>query len=408
MTNQLPRNMKDYVHIPGSKNGIGRGVFAHKDIAKTLIEFNRSGNYHKITLVKLLQGLTAGHDHEDNILQAANPAARKLTQFAVNLPGCMAQVVRSANGNYYVTDIVAKPEQTKTLNETGLYKAKKNDKSEWGTFIEDKITPNPHGTTRIAVTDSTKQSDKAAINGAKALSESEYMEKSSFNQYYLHHTYGEGDITGYVRRRSITNPLSIKEIRDSSKLLAQAMMQARVESQRIAATKPKEMPQTAWISSRGGSAVLTQALHRLKQRGISFHDHNHHVFFHEIASDVDIAMKLALDLGFKMPSKPFTKRLWSFKSLAVGGGHGGTHYRTKAEQKYTQQMASLQHASNATLPAMGILGAATLISGSALTGIALISVARKAHAIVTTVDHIATEVAGNRYDKLKRKTGFIK
>lgn len=404
MPNSITRSSNNYIHIPGSKNGKGRGVLAHREITQVLVAFSRSGDYHKVMLIKLLQGLTAGHDHQDNILQSANLNARKPRQFTIQLPGCMAQVAHHPNGNYYVTHIDSAPDVHREEDSTGLYEAiKRNDG--WQTVFRDKPKPNPHGPTTIAITDATKLSNNAAIPGGKALSDSDYVAKITFNKFYLHHTHGTESITGYIKRKTITQPLNNKEIRSSSALLANAMMQARGESQNMP-EKPEDRRAFAWVSSQGGSAVLTQALALLKQRGISFHGHNHHVFFHEIGSNTDQAVKLALDLGFKLPAKPFTKRLWSMTSLAVGGGHKAINHRVRAEEDYTRAMAGLDHTANVVIPSMGIVGAATLLTGSTLTGIALITAARKAYAAVSLADNIATDVAGERYDKLKKKVGL--
>ena len=109
-----------------------------------------------------------------------------------------------------------------------------------------------------------------------------------------------------------------------------------------------------------------------------------------------------------MPSKPFTKPLWSFKSLAVGGGHSAINYRVRAEEDYTHAMAGLQHAANSVPPIMGILGAGCLVTGSTLAGLTLVGAARKAYAGVKLADSIAKDVAGKKYDKIKRRAGLIK
>jgi hypothetical protein len=187
------------------------------------------------------------------------------------------------------------------------------------------------------------------------------------------------------------------------------MLQARTESQRIA--DPEKRVPVAWVSARGGSAVLTQALYRLKRQGITFHGHNHHVYFHEIASDIDQAVKLALDVGFKMPSKPFSKRLWSLNSLAVGGGHGGTEHRVKAQKDYTRGMATLEHLDNTISAPMAYLGAACLVTGQLWAGSAAMAaagVARKGHAGVKLADSVAEDVAGKQYESIKRWLGVIK
>ncbi len=318
----------------------------------------------------------------------------------------MAQIIHHTNGNYYVTNIGSASDVQRKEDSTGLYEAIKDGK-DWETVFRDKLKPNPQGPTTIAITDASETSDDAAIAGGEALSDSDYIAKIRFNKFYLHHTYGTKSITGYIKRKTITQPLNNKEIRSSSALLANAMMQARGESQNMP-EKPEDRREFAWVSSQGGSAVLTQALAILKQRGISFHGHNHHVFFHEIASNADQAVKLALDLGFKIPSKPFTKRLWSMTSLAVGGGHKAINHRVKAEEDYTRAMASLDHATNIVAPSMGIVGAATLLSGSTLTGIALIAAARKAYAAVALADDMAKDIAGQRYNDLKKKVGLKK
>lgn len=399
--------MNDFIVIPGSEKAPGRRVYVRRSAGNTLREFARSGNYHKVSLVKMLMGLTAGHDHQDNVLQLENPAKRNPRHFFIVLPGCTAEIILHPNGHYYVDNLRAKAEASGAKNSTGLYRAVKVV-DRWESSSNDRLTSNESVTT-IAITDSSKSSDAAAAQGAKALSGSDYVRKSTFKDFNLHHTYGTQSITGFTRRKNILKPLSNKDIMDSSRRLANVMLQARTESQRIG--DPEKRKQVAWVSTRGGSAVLTQALYRLKRQGITFHGHNHHVYFHEIGSDIDQAVKLALDVGFKMPAKPFSKRLWSLNSLAVGGGYGATEHRFKAQKDYTRAMATLEHADNTITAPMAYLGAACLVTGQLWAGSAAMAaagVARKGYAGVKLADSVAEDVAGKQYEFIKRWLGVIK
>ncbi|MFL0797195.1 MAG: hypothetical protein K6L73_06850 [Cellvibrionaceae bacterium] len=351
----------------------------------------------------MLQGLNAGHDHQDNILQNAIPSLQDPRRFVIELPGCAAVMELRPCGNYYLIKVGEVSLQEHARNSTGLYQAQKSPTA-WDVANEERVDLAQGRS--LVIGDRHKSAKTTAKFGVKALEATNAFNRFQDTGFYLHHSYGEKSATGYIRRKSVINPLSIKEVRDSSRKLANTMLQVRAESQKV--ENPDNRKNFGWISESGGSAVLTQALYRLKRSGISFHGHNHHMYFHEIASNADLAVKLALDLGFKLPDKPFSKPLWKATSLAVGGGHSAINYRYKAEKDYLGGMVVRDHIVNASGPALGFLGAASLIGGKAIAGIALLTAARKVGAAVKLTDSVLTDAMPERYETVQRKLGLKK
>jgi hypothetical protein len=79
----------------------------------------------------------------------------------------------------------------------------------------------------------------------------------------------------------------------------------------------------AWVSERGGSGVLTQAMRILKERGVNFSALWHKAFFSNVQTNLGNAEWLACDIGISFDGKSHSKEMINVNQLFGSGLFGG-------------------------------------------------------------------------------------
>ena len=252
-------------------------------------------HYWALIALKELNALTTGMVGKNNVY--VRPGERQHgtgnEKYYVFLPGLKATVVRWANDQFCITGLdldknyyeVTAPGQDTTR--MGLYRATIDPvRSEWkGTYVADGKVAAQHGRL-VAVADGkfTRISDALRETmprtvqhlgvGAAQLSESGAD---------LHFTPGRGRLGGGLLRY---NPLKVENSRASALLLAATMESSR------------DVKGVIWAADFGGSAVLTQAMQILADKGISLKGHT--VYFHKPRTSPAKALRLAHQLQMRL------------------------------------------------------------------------------------------------------------
>ncbi|MFA7554495.1 MAG: hypothetical protein WCY88_09625 [Spongiibacteraceae bacterium] len=143
----------------------------------------------------------------------------------------------------------------------------------------------------------------------------------------------------------------------------------------------KKISGVAWISERGGSGVLTQAMQILKERNVNFKASDHHVFFSQPTTNLVKAETLARDVGLSFSrSTHKTNKLNPNEligGLNVAGDFVGIYQRFRADEDYSavnmgvdmakstggswQAITTVSASSAAVTAAMGLGGTAVAL-----------------------------------------------
>lgn len=247
--------------------------------------------------VKELNALTTGVLGKNNVyIRPDTPRGSEGSEkYYVFLPGLKATVLRWVNDQFCITELVMddnyyhteKHGQEKTR--LGTYRAKlKPSKSTWRTEYvgSGKISPMPGRL--VAISDSRYASAdvaaKYSIAGAMNFL-GHNTAALTIDGCDLHFTPGQKRLGGLI----CYNPIAIDASRSSAVHLAATM------------EKAKEIRSVAWVADFGGSAVLTQAMQILADKGITLPRHT--VYFYRPRTSPAKAIKLAHQLQLSVNKK---------------------------------------------------------------------------------------------------------
>ena len=218
-------------------------------------------------------------------------STREREEFFVTLPGCKAIMERRSNDQYYLMDLtiddtyseINSPSQT-----TGLHKAKKENNKWISTFYKDGQTDASGNEIRItAITDGNHEdAEKATQTIAASIAKAPDAPSSkNFTLMDVHYTHGTGKHGGLFNPKMAKKPLDNDKIHGSAILLSKSMMGA--QDKRI-----------TWVSEKGGSAVLTQALEIVSKNNVRLKKHN--VFLYDPTTSTNQALQAARRAGIEL------------------------------------------------------------------------------------------------------------
>ncbi|MCQ3828652.1 hypothetical protein HXX02_04290 [Microbulbifer elongatus] len=291
-------NFKRELRIAGANSG--KPVTIVEDQEPTyheLVKLARRGNYWAQITVNGIHELTAGRLHQNNIFikpDALNKGGSE--QFVAIFPGCKVTVEKLPSDTYKVLKLEANlqyGELIKTAQKPGLYKAELKGGGEWKVSPHKKAVISNEKNRSVAICDTGYDGPgDAAESASLGLAATPFTGgaiRVNGDGFDMHYTPGEARIGGLRNYRAAIRPLKIDSLHESALLLAGTMYQSR------------DIQGVGWVAEYGGSAVLTQALRILADRGVKLTKHT--AFFYEPTTPPNQALKAAHDVGLKLDRK---------------------------------------------------------------------------------------------------------
>lgn len=247
------------------------------------------GNYWARLAISGIRALTSGRMGKDNIyVRPGNIVTQNFEQFFVFLPGCKATCERRADDQYYLVNLTLDKSYSDVKNDiqkTGLYKATKRDDKWDAEYYSRPRSDAKAGEIRItAITDGHHADVEKAVNAiAGSIGKApDAPSGKNFQIMDVHYTHKKGRLGGLVNFSKARKPLGNDDIRGSAMLLARSMIKSK--DQKI-----------SWVSEKGGSAVLTQALRMVADANVKLGEHN--IYLYDPTTSTNEALKMAQRAG---------------------------------------------------------------------------------------------------------------
>ncbi|UTA46938.1 hypothetical protein L1F30_12280 [Simiduia sp. 21SJ11W-1] len=327
-----------------------------KTIYDELYKLAKRNNYWAQTTVKGIQELAAGRLHMNNIFVHPGSARRDgKEEFVVVLPGCKVTAEKLDGDGYKLLYFEPDAHYFELLPEDarpGLYRAEHKNRGWLSRPVKDGsvnkrddyvivVSDSGHGQTEDAI-------DAAAASaGATPFFSGKQVERIGFDYHY---TPGDKRIGGLRNLRKALRPLDMEDLNGSALLLAKSM---------ASASKQKGI---VWVSERGGSAILSQALKILSTQGVKLKDH--HLFMLEPTTTTKDAIESAIKLEMK-----FERNVAKVGFLNVVGNSGqlGAITARLKDKSYTRKMASVDFVKQGLTIQGGIAAVGTLLAAGGAT-----------------------------------------
>jgi len=209
-------------------------------------------------------------------------------------------------------------------NSPGIYTAKHIKDGIWRTDKAPRGVIKSEDGRLVAVSDSGYPSVSRACNAAAPRLASSYYSHEVGERvlrqkgFDLHFTPGHRKIGGLTNFRDARKSLRKSDIHASAILLANAMFQSR------------KIESVTWIAEYGGSAVLTQAMKMLADKGVKLRKHS--IFLYQPKTSQTEALTAARSLGITIDRKMSKVSPVNFVGLL--GGASATFNRTYHEEGY--------------------------------------------------------------------------
>ena len=319
--------------IAGANSGVKVVANAAASVVfKNLKVLATKGNHWAALIVKEISSLSSGHFKNSVYVKTFNGGDKRV-MFTMVLPGCKAKILKRTNGQYllYAMEVDNSYAQMQAEGERpGLFEVKK-ESGRWLTTYKNNGKIKNQTNRIVAISDSsmkTLPNERASIVAPfvadAPIGGGSYIDNDGFD---MHYTPGQQKIGGVRKITQARNADTDKELHETAILLAKTMSDAR------------NTKQVRWISERGGSGVLTQAMRILKDKNINFKDQNHLVFFSHPTTSLIKAQQLATDLGLKFDRD--TKKVNRLNvdelvgGLGIAGGHIAAYNRFKSDPEHT-------------------------------------------------------------------------
>lgn len=320
--------------IAGSKSGKPvRITPSAKPVYDELLKLARRGNHWARISVKSINDLAAGRLHQNNIFIRPSAVSRGgREEFVVVLPGCKVTVEKLAEDGFKILFFEADVnyfELQKQGLKPALYSGEKDPNSNrWDAELRKDGLITDMRNRLVAVSDGASKDPKSAVQrAAPRVSKAPFSGGShrvNADGFELHFTPGKSRLGGLVNYRDAIKPLNNSNIHESAILLAKTMYDAR------------DMEGVGWIAEFGGSAVLTQAMKILVDRGITLKGHTAFLFRPRTSPSeaVQLAHQLKLTLDRDFTSTGAFDYIGNRDQIEVIG------HRLKTEKGYTLLKAS--------------------------------------------------------------------
>ncbi|AFU98519.1 hypothetical protein [Simiduia agarivorans] len=328
-----------------------------KPIYDELYKLAKRNNYWAQVTVKGIQHLAAGRLHMNNIFVHPGGARRDgKEEFVVVLPGCKVTAEKLDGDGYKLLHFAPDAHYFELLSEDakpGLYRAE-NGNAGWDSRPVKNGVIEKRDDYVVVVSDSGYERQSRALemaaNSAKSTPffSGKQIERIGFD---YHFTPGDKQIGGLRNLRKALRPLDMEELNGSALLLANSM---------ASASKQKGI---VWVSERGGSAVLSQALKILSTQGIQLKDH--HLFMLEPKTSTKQAVESAMKLGMSL-ERDVTK-VGFLNVVGNSGQLGVIRSRYKNDDDYNLLMAGVDFVKQGLTIQGGLAAVATLLAAGGAT-----------------------------------------
>ncbi|MES2824593.1 MAG: hypothetical protein V4732_13395 [Pseudomonadota bacterium] len=274
----------------------------------------KAGNHWARICVNELESLSSGHV-KNNVYVQGNGRHEEFGEYSVILPGCRASFRKNNTGAFYIYSLEVDgnfTELQRDKKKPGLYNVKKDNKK-WNAELETQGKIKERKNNLVTISDQINNVDFAAILAPQAMTESGrattgFLESNGFD---LHFTPGKKRIGGLANLKQAYNAETDASLHESAILLAGTMESAR------------NIKDVTWVSERGGSGVLTQAMRILKERGVNFSASGHKAFFSNLQTNLGNAEGLARNIGIGFDGKSHSKEMINVNQLLGSGLFGG-------------------------------------------------------------------------------------
>lgn len=318
------------------KNGVGKPVNLSPNNKQLINAFtglkicaDRNESW-AVNAIRELKSLNSGHFKNSVYVDVS---VKKATVLTLVLPGVRASVLKKKDGSYVIFQLKiddAYLELQKNFDRPGLFEVKNipKDGSPWSIVGGPKRSEDLLKTRSafIVVPDSRAKIEPSAEWAADALKSSPLVTEMQMkvNGFYMHYTPGDQSIGGFKHWTQAYNVDTDKNLRESSKMLADTMLVA------------KEREGVSWVSESGGSGILTQALKILDDKNVSFEGTKHSIFFHGMTTNQKMAENYALKMKFMVDRKISSGvNLLNINQLFGSGAIGGGQF-VAAVNRYRQ------------------------------------------------------------------------
>lgn len=234
-----------------------------------------SNNYWATLAIREIESLSSGLAGKSNVYFRPgdyDPVSHA-TRVTVFLPGLKAILLELASGHYHISELVfdgmyESAQQSKRTGRMGLYDVRSatgSGRAQWAVeYKQDGRVQSAPGR-MIAVSDAGYSDATAAANSilprmmkAPDIAANRIVHEGC----ELHYTPGPKNLGGLLAY----NAFNLDECRASALHLAESMVQAR------------DVPGIAWLADNGGSAVLTQAMQILADKGVTLRGHTAYIY----------------------------------------------------------------------------------------------------------------------------------
>ena len=269
--------------------------------------------------------------HLNNVfIKPATNIAYGIEEFFLILPGCKATVEKQSNGQFRILYIEVDTnygELQKKALKPGLWRAI-NTGSEWSASYVKNGHIKDNDNRVVAITDSGHPEPKDALDDSSSHVISAPISVGEISLikdgYDMHYTPGTGIIGGMVNARKAAMAERDPSLHESALTLAKTMYSAR------------NLKNVRWLSVRGGSGVLTQAMQILADQGIILK--SHYVQFSSPTTNLSKAVLLAQRLKLSKLRNYHHNRNMADPNQAIGGGvlsnYVVPYHRLKHDEDY--------------------------------------------------------------------------
>lgn len=232
-----------------------------------LVQMAKKNNHWARVTVEGIHRLTSGRLSMNNIFVKPNYSGNGgYEEFLVSLPACKVTVERTSDDRYKILGFEIDQsyfEEDEQYTKPALYHCLPDEK-------KDPIE-SPNGRIKnkrnraVFIADNHYSKPKKTIKPANAcLSSTQSVSKSDLRRhgFDMHFTPKGKQIGGLINLRDAINPCRNESLYSSAQLLAKTMYDA------------KNTVDINWVADRGGSAVVTQAMKILADKGVKLKDHS--------------------------------------------------------------------------------------------------------------------------------------
>lgn len=321
-----------------------------KPIYDQLYKLAKHNNYWAQVTVKGIQQLAAGRLHMNNIFVHPGCARRDgKEEFVVVLPGCKVTAEKLDGDGYKLLHFSPDANYFNLVSEDtrpGLYRAEYKNTRWQSSHVNDGTVKNRDDYVVVVSNCGYEQTKDVLEVAAPSAANTPFFSGKQVERigFDYHYTPGDKRIGGLRNLKKALRPLGMEDLNGSALLLAKSM---------ASASKQKGI---VWVSERGGSAILSQALKILSTQGVKLKDH--HLFMLEPTTSTRDAIESAIKM--EMTLERNVAKVGFLNAVGNSGQLGVIKARLK-DDNYTHLMAGIDFVKQGLTIQGGLAAVATLL-----------------------------------------------